>query len=156
MQAAMFAAAAVCTFVLLDSTVLSATRIPFTMAEDGYFHRSLARLNPRFRHASACHFALDRGLCCTRGGQFDTIDCDLCLVADINFDADSIGGLAAATDGARPEAGVCGSGRQGRSGGSGACTQRSVRLGAVQQRPFRPALGSRLPEFGTLGVSGSN
>ncbi len=48
MQAAMFAAAAVCTFVLLDSTVLSATRIPFTMAEDGYFHRSLARLNPRF------------------------------------------------------------------------------------------------------------
>jgi amino acid transporter len=43
----MFAAAAVCTFVLLDSTVLSASRVPFTMAEDGYLHRALARLDAR-------------------------------------------------------------------------------------------------------------
>jgi APA family basic amino acid/polyamine antiporter len=43
----MFAAAAVCTFVLLDSTVLSASRVPFTMAEDGYLHPSLAKLHPR-------------------------------------------------------------------------------------------------------------
>lgn len=44
----MFAAAAVCTFVLLDSTVLSATRVPFTMAQDGYLHPSLARMSVRF------------------------------------------------------------------------------------------------------------
>jgi len=43
----MFAAAAICTFVLLDSTVLSASRVPFTMAEDGYLHRGLAKLNAR-------------------------------------------------------------------------------------------------------------
>jgi amino acid transporter len=47
METAMFAAAAVCTFVLLESTVLAATRLPFAMAEDGYFHRALARLHPR-------------------------------------------------------------------------------------------------------------
>ena len=47
METAMFAAAAVCTFVLLESTVLAATRLPFAMAEDGYFHLSLARLHPR-------------------------------------------------------------------------------------------------------------
>jgi APA family basic amino acid/polyamine antiporter len=45
----MFAAAATCTFLLLESTVLSATRLPFTMAEDGYFHPWLARLHPRYR-----------------------------------------------------------------------------------------------------------
>jgi amino acid transporter len=45
----MFAAAAVCTFVLLDSTVLSASRVPFTMAEDGYLHPSFAKLHPRLR-----------------------------------------------------------------------------------------------------------
>jgi amino acid transporter len=43
----MFAAAAICTFVLLDSTVLSASRIPFTMAEDGYLHAALGKLNGR-------------------------------------------------------------------------------------------------------------
>ena len=45
---AMLLAALVCTFVLLESTVLSATRLPFTMAEDGYLHPSLAVLNERY------------------------------------------------------------------------------------------------------------
>jgi amino acid transporter len=49
LQWSIFAAAAVCTFVLLESTVLSATRLPFAMAEDGYFHPELARLHPRYR-----------------------------------------------------------------------------------------------------------
>jgi APA family basic amino acid/polyamine antiporter len=44
----MFTAAVVCTFVLLESTVLSATRLPFTMSQDGYFHPALAQLSPRF------------------------------------------------------------------------------------------------------------
>ena len=48
LETVMFAAAAVCTFVLLESTVLAATRLPFAMAEDGYFHAFLARLHPRF------------------------------------------------------------------------------------------------------------
>jgi amino acid transporter len=47
LEMAMFVAAAVCTFVLLESTVLAATRLPFAMAEDGYFHPALARLHPR-------------------------------------------------------------------------------------------------------------
>lgn len=48
LETLMFAAAAVCTFVLLESTVLAATRLPFAMAEDGYFHPALARLHSRF------------------------------------------------------------------------------------------------------------
>src|SRR6266849_1323495 len=48
LEAGAFAAAAACTFVLLDSTVLSVSRVPFTMADDGYLHPSLARLHPRF------------------------------------------------------------------------------------------------------------
>src|SRR2546427_8427417 len=48
LQLAMFGAAAICAFILLDSTILSVTRIPFTMSEDGYLHHSLARLNARF------------------------------------------------------------------------------------------------------------
>src|SRR5437016_13883969 len=48
MGLAMFAGAALCAFVLLDATVLSVSRVPFTMAEDGYLHASLARLHPRF------------------------------------------------------------------------------------------------------------
>jgi amino acid transporter len=45
---AMFAAAVICNFVLLESTLLSVTRIPLTMAEDGYFHPSLAKVSVRF------------------------------------------------------------------------------------------------------------
>jgi amino acid transporter len=45
---AMFAAAAIANFILLESTMLSVTRIPLTMAEDGYFHPGLAQVNPRF------------------------------------------------------------------------------------------------------------
>src|SRR6266566_2196969 len=48
MGLAMFAGAALCAFVLLDATVLSVSRVPFTMAEDGYLHSALARLHPRF------------------------------------------------------------------------------------------------------------
>jgi len=33
----------------LQTTLLSGARLPFTMAEDGYFHSSLARLHDRFR-----------------------------------------------------------------------------------------------------------
>lgn len=43
-----FAAAVICNFVLLDSTLLSVTRIPLTMAEDGYFHPALAKVSARF------------------------------------------------------------------------------------------------------------
>jgi amino acid transporter len=48
MEWAMFVGAAICAFVLLDATVLSVSRVPFTMAEDGYLHSSLAKLRPRF------------------------------------------------------------------------------------------------------------
>jgi amino acid transporter len=46
--AAMFLAAVICNFVLLESTLLSVTRIPLTMAEDGYFHPALAKVSARF------------------------------------------------------------------------------------------------------------
>jgi basic amino acid/polyamine antiporter, APA family len=48
MEWAMFCGAAICAFVLLDATVLSVSRVPFTMTEDGCLHSSLARLHPRF------------------------------------------------------------------------------------------------------------
>jgi len=45
----MFAAAMISVLLGLQSTLLSGTRLPFTMAEDGYFHPSLAKLHDRFR-----------------------------------------------------------------------------------------------------------
>jgi amino acid transporter len=45
---AIFVAAVICLFVLLDSTMLSVTRIPLAMAEDGYLHPALAKVSPRF------------------------------------------------------------------------------------------------------------
>src|SRR5512146_2904149 len=48
LETLMFAAAAVCTFVLLESTVLGAPRAPFLTAADGCFHAAPARLLPRF------------------------------------------------------------------------------------------------------------
>ena len=43
-----FVASAIGSFVLLDSTLLSVTRLPLTMAEDGYFHPSLGKVSARF------------------------------------------------------------------------------------------------------------
>ena len=43
-----FVAAVLCNFVLLDSTLLSITRLPLAMAEDGYFHPALARVSARY------------------------------------------------------------------------------------------------------------
>jgi amino acid transporter len=43
-----FVAAVICLFVLLDSTLLSVTRIPLAMAEDGYLHPALARVSARY------------------------------------------------------------------------------------------------------------
>jgi amino acid transporter len=43
-----FVAAVIGNFVLLDSTLLSVTRIPLTMAEDGYLHPALAKVSARF------------------------------------------------------------------------------------------------------------
>lgn len=45
---AMFVASAIANFILLESTVLSITRVPLTMAEDGYLHAGLARVSQRF------------------------------------------------------------------------------------------------------------
>jgi amino acid transporter len=38
----------ICNFVLLDSTLLSVTRVPLTMAEDGYLHPGLAKVSARY------------------------------------------------------------------------------------------------------------
>ena len=43
-----FIASVICNFVLLDSTLLSITRVPLTMAEDGYLHPALAKVSARF------------------------------------------------------------------------------------------------------------
>ena len=45
---AMTVAAAVANVCLLNSTVLATTRMPFALAEDGFFPRSLTHLHPRF------------------------------------------------------------------------------------------------------------
>src|SRR4051794_5234807 len=44
----MFAAAMISVLLGLQSTLMSGARLPFTMAEDGYFHSSLSTLNERF------------------------------------------------------------------------------------------------------------
>ena len=49
MQWAMFAAAMLSVLLGLQSTLMSGARLPFTMAEDGYFHSSLTKLHSRFR-----------------------------------------------------------------------------------------------------------
>jgi amino acid transporter len=59
---AMFAAAAIANFILLESTMLSVTRIPLTMAEDGYLHPALAKISPRFG-TPASSILLTAGLC---------------------------------------------------------------------------------------------
>jgi amino acid transporter len=45
---AMTMAAAITNIALLNSTVLTATRIPFAMAEDGYMPKALARIHEQF------------------------------------------------------------------------------------------------------------
>ena len=45
---AMFVGAVIGTFVLLESTILSVTRVPLTMAEDGYLHPALAKVSEKF------------------------------------------------------------------------------------------------------------
>ncbi len=45
---AMTLAAAVCNIALLNSTILSTTRMPFAMAEDGYLPRALTRRHARY------------------------------------------------------------------------------------------------------------
>lgn len=45
----MFGAAMISVLLGLQSTLLSSTRLPFTMAEDGYFHSSFTKLNENYR-----------------------------------------------------------------------------------------------------------
>jgi len=45
---AMTLAATIANVCLLNSTVLATTRMPFALAEDGFFPRQLTRLHPRF------------------------------------------------------------------------------------------------------------
>jgi amino acid transporter len=43
-----FIAGGIGVFVLLDSTLLSVSRLPLTLAEDGYFHPALGKVSARF------------------------------------------------------------------------------------------------------------
>jgi len=46
------AAMAISMFVTLNGTIMSGARVPFAVARDGYFFRSLAQVHPRFRTPS--------------------------------------------------------------------------------------------------------
>jgi len=59
---AMFGAAMISVLLGLQTTLLSGARLPFTMAEDGYFHASLAQLHDRFR-TPVCGIILSTILC---------------------------------------------------------------------------------------------
>jgi amino acid transporter len=48
LQLSMAAAAVISILLGLQTTLMSGARLPFTMAEDGYFHPSLARIHARF------------------------------------------------------------------------------------------------------------
>jgi amino acid transporter len=43
-----FLASVITSFVILDSTLLSVTRVPLTMAEDGYLHPTLGKVSGRY------------------------------------------------------------------------------------------------------------
>ena len=43
-----FLSSVITSFVILDSTLLSVSRVPLTMAEDGYLHPALGRVSARF------------------------------------------------------------------------------------------------------------
>jgi amino acid transporter len=45
----MFAAAMISVLLGLETTLMSGARLPFTMAEDGFFPHALAKLHERFR-----------------------------------------------------------------------------------------------------------
>ncbi len=49
LEVSMFSAAGLSLFLGMQSTLLSGSRLPFTMSEDGFFHPGLAKLDPRFR-----------------------------------------------------------------------------------------------------------
>ncbi len=73
---AMFAAAMISVLLGLESTLLSSTRLPFAMAEDGYFHPALARLHPRYRtpvHAIVLSTAICAALAVFTLGQLIAI-----------------------------------------------------------------------------------
>jgi amino acid transporter len=61
--AAMLAASVIGTASLANSTVLSSSRVPFAMADDGYLPRWLAELHPRYR-TPARAIVLATLLCC--------------------------------------------------------------------------------------------
>ena len=57
-----YGAAMISVLLGLESTLLSATRLPFTMAEDGYFHPKLAQLHSNYRTPVAA-IVLSAALC---------------------------------------------------------------------------------------------
>src|SRR5438270_13071126 len=59
---AIYGAAMISVLPRLESTLLSATRLPFTMAEDGYFHPKLAQLHSSYRTPVAA-IVLSAALC---------------------------------------------------------------------------------------------
>jgi amino acid transporter len=62
LEIAMYGAAMISVLLGLESTLLSATRLPFTMAEDGYFHPRLAQLHASYRTPVAA-IILSAALC---------------------------------------------------------------------------------------------
>jgi len=56
-----------CTFVLLGSTILSATRLPFTMSQDGYFHPLWPSSAPVLAHPPAPFFCRSQFARCSNG-----------------------------------------------------------------------------------------
>lgn len=58
----MFVAAALCSFLLLQSTLLSATRVPYAMADDGDLPPRLAELHSRYR-TPAWAIGISTGAC---------------------------------------------------------------------------------------------
>jgi len=62
MEESMFVAAIISVLLGLQSTLLSSTRLPFTMAEDGFFHPWLAKLSPT-RHTPVRAILLTTFIC---------------------------------------------------------------------------------------------
>src|SRR5277367_5092537 len=67
-------AAMISIFAAMNGSILSGSRVPYAMARDGYFFRSVSRLNPRYRTPGAAILLL--GVCSSivlLSGQYDQL-----------------------------------------------------------------------------------
>ena len=134
-------AAMVTNLSLLNATVLTSTRMPFAMAEDGYLPPALTGKHPRFATPWIAIIASGVIYAVLAMHSLTATHHDLQLAAGRHHDPHRAGRLAIAPQDARTAAFVCRAGRIGWIDQCGAGSDRDERGGPAFQRPLRDALG---------------